>query len=105
MALGQRQRSYLVHFEHQRALGVRVKRWNEARAPRDLVIPVRISGVHRLAEGIVKAFDEDQDLGLEPLQILRRFPMQGTVLVNRVHNRSEERRVGKECRSMWWPDA
>src|SRR5258708_25076017 len=33
-------------------------------APRDLVIPVRIPGVHRLAEGIVKTLDEDQDLGL-----------------------------------------
>src|SRR5437016_14215321 len=40
------------------------------------------------------------DVAADPVRSLRRPPLRGT----RAWPRSEERRVGKECRSRWSPD-
>ena len=41
----------------------------EAGVPADLVVAVRIARVDGLAEGIVEAFDQDEQLCLQPFEI------------------------------------
>ena len=64
-----------------------------------------------LNEVVVQSFKQQRDLRLEPLSA---SAVTGTAIQNRnitgikefssfIPNRSEERRVGKECRSRWSP--
>src|SRR5436190_22111912 len=81
----------LVDFEYHIALLVHMECGSEPRAPGDLVIAIRISRVHRLAERVVESLDEDQDLGLQLLQIGCRLSVDRALLIDRMHDRPCQR--------------
>src|SRR4051794_36004829 len=70
------------YVEYQISLGIYRKCRSEPSSPDDLVVPVRPSRQHRLAKGVVVAFDEDQHLRLQALQIFRRQSIEGTFAVD-----------------------
>ena len=66
-----------VHVQHQVALRVHMERGQEFRAPQNLIVPVRILRVHHLAERIVEALDQNQQLRLRPFKSSAVFPLNG----------------------------
>jgi len=72
-----RQLSHLPQFQHQIPFPIHVEGRGEPMAPHDLVVPVGVAHQHRLAEGVVVGFDEDQNLRLQPFQVLGGLAPQG----------------------------
>src|SRR5882762_8060859 len=75
-----------IHFQHHVAGRIYSKRRNELRSPHDVLVTVGVAGVDYLAEGVVKAFDQDEQLGFHAREVLGGLVIERTVFVDRVHD-------------------
>src|SRR5437868_4207734 len=80
----------LVHIENEIAYRVDFKCRSESGAPLELVIPVGISRVHCLGEGIVETLDQDEQLSLPLFQVLSRLSVERTLLIDWVNHRPRD---------------
>src|ERR1035441_8066961 len=87
-------------LDHQNPLLERIKFLAILASNLDEFFMVRVAGViDQLDAGVDKCGAD----GLKPPEILAAARTEVEALLHEAHERSEERRVGKECRSRWSP--
>jgi len=75
-----------IEFEDKIATWVYRKSGIELRAPDEFVVTIRIAAVNRLAERLIEAFDQDDELRLYARQVFGRLAVERTRFVDRVNH-------------------